>query len=106
MSGRAKELDQNFGIIRQQAAVPRLRNELKVQMLSALYAELVKNLEFSKLSLMREAPLIQIIDRPILPLEFMRVGKLKAMVIGGFLFGFFSLLGLGGKRVWMGLLKD
>jgi hypothetical protein len=41
-----------------------------------------------------------------LPLEFMRVGKLKAMVIGGFLFGFFSLLGLGGKRVWMGLLKD
>jgi uncharacterized protein involved in exopolysaccharide biosynthesis len=100
MSGRAKELDQNFGIIRQQAAVPRLRNELKVQMLTALYAELVKNLEFSKLSLMREAPLIQIIDRPILPLEFKRIGKIKSIIIGGFLFGFFSLLGLTGIKVW------
>jgi uncharacterized protein involved in exopolysaccharide biosynthesis len=105
MSGRAKELDQNFGIIRQQAAVPRLRNELKVQMLGALYSELVKNLEFSKLSLMREAPLIQIIDRPILPLEFKRVKKINSILIGGTLFGFLSLLGLGGKRVWKGMMK-
>ncbi len=105
MSGRAKELDQNFGIIRQQAAVPRLRNELKVQMLSALYAELVKNLEFSKLSLMREAPLIQIIDRPILPLEFYRTSKKKASVAGGLFFGFLCLLGLIGKRVLKGLLN-
>lgn len=105
MSGRAKELDQNFGIIRQQAAVPRLRNELKVQMLTALYSELVKNLEFSKLSLMREAPLIQIIDRPILPLEFTQIGKLKAMVIGGFLFGFLSFLSLGVQKVWKRLVS-
>jgi hypothetical protein len=100
MSGRAKELDQNFGIIRQQAAVPRLRNELKVQMLSALYSELVKNLEFSKLSLMREAPLIQIIDRPILPLEFTRTSKLQSTLYGAIFFGFFSFIYLGWKKVW------
>jgi uncharacterized protein involved in exopolysaccharide biosynthesis len=100
MSGRAKELDQNFGIIRQQAAVPRLRNELKVQMLSALYSELVKNLEFSKLSLMREAPLIQIIDRPILPLEFNRVNRLISTLFGIIIFGLSTLLILGIKKVW------
>jgi uncharacterized protein involved in exopolysaccharide biosynthesis len=105
MSGRAKELDQNFGIIRQQAAVPRLRNELKVQMLTALYAELVKNLEFSKLSLMREAPLIQIIDRPILPLEFYTIRKIKAIAIGGMIFVFLSLLSLLGKQVLKGKMK-
>ena len=105
MSGRAKELDQNFGIIRQQAAVPRLRNELKVQMLTALYSELVKNLEFSKLSLMREAPLIQIIDRPILPLEFYRISKLKAIIIGGMMFGFLCLLSLLAKRVWLSIFE-
>ena len=104
MSGRAKELDQNFGIIRQQAAVPRLRNELKVQMLTALYAELVKNLEFSKLSLMREAPLIQIIDQPILPLEFYSTSKLKTMAIGVMIFVFLSLLCLGGIKVWREIL--
>jgi uncharacterized protein involved in exopolysaccharide biosynthesis len=103
MSGRAKELDQNFGIIRQQAAVPRLKNEMKVQMLSALYAELVKNLEFSKLSLMREAPLIQIIDRPILPLEFTKIKNSKAILIGAFLFSFLTVIVLVGKRELKGL---
>jgi uncharacterized protein involved in exopolysaccharide biosynthesis len=105
MSGRARELDQNFGIIRQQAAVPRLRNELKVQMLGALYSELVKNLEFSKLSLMREAPLIQIIDRPILPLEFSLISKLKATLYGAIFFGFFSFIYLGWKKVWTSILN-
>ena len=100
MSGRAKELDQNFGIVRQQAAVPRLRNELKVQMLTALYGELVKNLEFSKLSLMREAPLIQVIDRPILPLEFTKIRNRDAVLVGGIILGLFSICTLIFKRIW------
>ena len=105
MSGRARELDQNVGIIRQQAAVPRLRNEVKVQMLGALYTELVKNLEFTKLSLMREAPLIQIIDRPILPLEFTRTSKLKGIFFGSILLGFLSFLYLGLIKIWESLKK-
>ena len=98
--GRAQFGDQNMGLIRQQAAVPKLKQEMRVQMLGTLYGELVKNLEFAKLTLMREEPLVQIIDQPILPLPKARLGKLKAMMIGGFLFGFLSLLGLGGKKVW------
>ena len=100
MYSRAQFGDQNMGLIRQQAAVPKLKQEMKVQMLGTLYGELVKNLEFAKLTLMREEPLVQIIDQPILPLPKARLGKLKAMVVGGFLFGFLSLLGLGGRKVW------
>ena len=103
--GRAQFGDQNMGLIRQQAAVPKLKQEMRVQMLGTLYGELVKNLEFAKLTLMREEPLVQIIDQPILPLPKARLGKLKAIVIGGFLFGFLSLLGLGGKKVWKGMIK-
>jgi uncharacterized protein involved in exopolysaccharide biosynthesis len=98
--GRAQFGDQNMGLIRQQAAVPKLKQEMKVQMLGTLYGELVKNLEFAKLTLMREEPLVQIIDQPILPLPKAKLGKLKAMVMGGFLFGFLSIFGLGGKKVW------
>jgi hypothetical protein len=105
MYGRAQFGDQNMGLIRQQAAVPKLKQEMRVQMLGTLYGELVKNLEFAKLTLMREEPLVQIIDQPILPLPKERLGKLKAMVIGGFLFGFLSLLGLCGKRVWKGMME-
>ena len=103
--GRAQFGDKNMGLIRQQAAVPKLKQEMRVQMLGALYGELVKNLEFAKLTLMREEPLVQIIDQPILPLPRARLGKLKAMVLGGFLFGFLILLGLGGKKVWKGILN-
>ena len=94
--GRAQFGDQNMGLIRQQAAVPKLKQEMRVQMLGTLYGELVKNLEFAKLTLMREEPLVQVIDQPILPLPKVRLSKYKAILIGGFLFGFLSLLGLGG----------
>lgn len=103
--GRAQFGDQNMGLIRQQAAVPKLKQEMKVQMLGTLYGELVKNLEFAKLTLMREEPLVQIIDQPILPLPKERLGKMKAIIVGGFLFGFLSLLGLGGKKVWKGMIS-
>jgi uncharacterized protein involved in exopolysaccharide biosynthesis len=103
--GRAQFGDQNMGLIRQQAAVPKLKQEMKVQMLGTLYGELVKNLEFAKLTLMREEPLVQIIDQPIMPLPKARLGKLKAMVVGGFLFGFLSLLGLVGKKVWREMMR-
>ncbi len=102
--GRAQFGDQNMGLVRQQAAVPKLKQEMKVQMLGTLYGELVKNLEFAKLTLMREEPLVQFIDQPILPLPKARLGKLKAIVIGGMVFGFFSLLVLGGKKVWKGMM--
>ena len=103
--GRAQFGDQNMGLIRQQAAVPKLKQEMRVQMLGTLYGELVKNLEFAKLTLMREEPLVQVIDQPILPLPKVRLSKYKAILIGGFLFGFLSLLGLGGKKVWKGMIK-
>jgi hypothetical protein len=103
--GRAQFGDQNKGLIRQQAAVPKLKQEMRVQMLGTLYGELVKNLEFAKLTLMREEPLVQIIDQPILPLPKARLGKLKAILMGGMLFGFLSLISLGGKKILMGLIE-
>jgi hypothetical protein len=83
--GRATFSDQNLSLIRQSAAVPKLKQELRVQMLSTMYGELVKNLEFSKLSLMREEPLIQIIDSPILPLDKTNINRFLSVINGMFL---------------------
>jgi uncharacterized protein involved in exopolysaccharide biosynthesis len=60
---------------------------MDIQILTTMYGELIKNLELSKFTLMREEPLIQIIDKPILPLEKKKAGKLKWIVIGGFICG-------------------
>lgn len=96
---RAQLSDQNLGLVRQQAAVPKIKQELKVQMLSAMYGELIKNLEFSKLALMREEPLIQVIDHPILPLEKKQLGKIKGGILGGVLLFFLTIVYLVLKRI-------
>jgi uncharacterized protein involved in exopolysaccharide biosynthesis len=53
---------------------------------------LVAQLELSKVSLRKETPLVQLIDRPILPLEKDKVGRLISLVLGGFLAGFLTVL--------------
>ncbi len=59
---------------------------------TAIHTELVKNLEVARISLRLEAPLIQIIDVPIFPLEKKKVSRLKGLLLGGFLFGKLTLL--------------
>ena len=68
------------------------RRQVDVQANTAILTQLVAQLELSKVSLRKETPLVQIIDRPILPLEKDKVGRLKSLVLGGFLAGFLTIL--------------
>lgn len=65
--------------------VPSQRRQVDVQANSAIYSEIVKNLEVSKISLRQETPLIQLIDQPVLPLFVDKLSKLKGILTGGFL---------------------
>lgn len=99
MYGRAFLSDQNMGLVRQSAAVPKIKQEMRVQMLSTMYGELIKNLEFSKLALMREEPLIQLIDTPILPLENDKKHTLIYSIIFAFVFSALFVLYFIFKKV-------
>ncbi|EOR94008.1 lipopolysaccharide biosynthesis protein [Arcticibacter svalbardensis MN12-7] len=52
-----------------QRIAPVQRSQFSAETNKALLGELVKNLEMSKIAYRKEAPLIQIVDEPILPLE-------------------------------------
>jgi uncharacterized protein involved in exopolysaccharide biosynthesis len=65
--------------------VPSQRKQVDVQANSAIYTEVVKNLEIARGMLQRETPLIQIIDQPVLPLANDKTGKFKALLTGGIL---------------------
>lgn len=80
--------------------IPSSKKQVDVQANTAILTELVKQSELAKVTLRRETPLIQVLDRPILPLEKKRFGKFKGIVLGGFLFGFFTVLYLVFKRVY------
>ena len=71
---------------------PSAHRQIDVQANTAILTQLVTNLELAKVSLLKETPLIQIIDKPILPLEKEKVGKLKSLILGGFLAGFLTVL--------------
>ncbi len=85
---------------------PSARRQVDVQANTAILTELVKQTELAKVALRKETPLIQVIDRPILPLKKDRVGKAKGIVFGGLLAGFFVVLVLILKRVLSESLKE
>jgi hypothetical protein len=70
---------------------PSARREVDVQANTAILTELVKQAELAKVTLRKETPLIQVIDRPILPLPKERFGKASGFFLGGVL-GVFMLV--------------
>lgn len=83
---------------------PSARRQVDVQANTAILTELVKQTELAKVTLRKETPLIQVIDRPILPLEKDKIGKIKGLVIGGFLGGFLMVFLLVFKFLFKGFL--
>jgi hypothetical protein len=71
---------------------PSKKKQVDVQANTAILTNLVVQLELAKITLRKETPLIQLIDRPMLPLVKEKFGKLKSLFLGGFLAGFFTVL--------------
>jgi hypothetical protein len=83
---------------------PGTRRQVDVQANTAILTQLVAQLELSKVSLRKETPLVQMIDRPILPLEKEKLGRLKSLIFGGFLAGFLTVLYLVFMQLYMKLI--
>lgn len=85
---------------------PSKKRQIDVQANTAILTQLVTQSEISKVALRKETPLIQLIDRPILPLDKIRTGKLKSLIIGGFLGGLFCVLFLIIGRVYKQMIVE
>jgi uncharacterized protein involved in exopolysaccharide biosynthesis len=78
----------------------------RVEVLNAMYLEIVKNLELSKLTLLNQTPIIQIIDKPILPLEEEFKSKTTLGLLGAFLGGFLSLIFFIFRKLFKDALEE
>jgi len=87
----AKVKDINQRIVKASGRLKELQLMRKVEVLNAMYLELIKNLEISKISLLNKTPIIQIIDKPILPLNVEKKSTIVLGLLGVFLGGFLSL---------------
>jgi len=88
----AKVKDINQRIVKASGRLKELQLMRRVEVLNAMYLEIVKNLELSKLTLLNQTPIIQIIDKPILPLEEEVKSKTALGLLGAFLGGFLSIV--------------
>lgn len=85
--------DRNLKVVKMVGKVDLERNKRDIQMLSLMYAEVLKNLEVSKFNLDNQTPFFQPVDQPTLPLEMKKKSKLTFSLIGSFLFcSIFSIL--------------
>lgn len=74
-----------------QRIVPTQKAQFSAETNKTILGQLLQNLELTKLALLQEQPLIQLVDQPVYPLQVSRVGNLKGMIVGGFLFLFLTL---------------
>lgn len=81
---------------------PSTKRQVDVQANTAILTQLVTNLEMAKVTLMKETPLIQVIDKPILPLKKEKIGKLSSLILGGFILSFLLIVYLVIKK----MIKD
>ena len=86
---RIKDINQR--IIKASGRLKELQLMRNVEVLNTMYLELVKNIEVSKLTLLNQTPIIQVIDKPILPLEDTKISILLISVISFFLALFISI---------------
>jgi len=101
----AMEADPNANPALVSLKVPSQKRQVDLQQNTAVYTEVVRNLEASKMSLRKETPLIQIIDKPVLPLKKNRIKEITGMLIGSILSVFIAIAGIGFKKMYNNLMK-
>jgi len=89
-----------------QRIVPSQRSQFSAETNRAILGQLVQNLEMSKMTLLKESPLIQKVDEPIYPLKVDKVGKIKMIVIGAVLCLFLTLIFLVIRRIIFQIIND
>ena len=84
----ARLKDRNLRVINSSGRLNEIQYMRDVQVLNAIYLELIKNTELVKMNLLNETPIIQLIDVPVLPLKHNSRSNLFWAFIFSFL-GFF-----------------
>jgi hypothetical protein len=107
ITGVAVANDNTFGLnpAMNVRRAPSARRQVDVQANTAILTELVKQSELAKVTLRKETPLIQVIDKPILPLKKEQLGKLKGILLGGFLAGLLTVVSIVIRLIFKQAIK-
>jgi len=104
-AAKVSDVTPNLNPTRQvQRTAPTQEAQFSAETNKAILSQLLQNLELSKMALLQEQPLIQLVDTPVYPLKVDRVGKVKGIIIGGFLLVFLTILVLILRRFYQKIM--
>jgi len=95
-------LNPTRGVLR---IAPIQKSQFNAEINKAVLSSLVQNLEMSKLALLKETPLIQVLDQPVYPLPIIKFGKLKGLVLGGLIAAFLTISILACRKILKSILQ-
>lgn len=98
--------DLNMNPSKNVLGVEQLKYQTDIQINTAAYSEIVKNIEVMKLDMAKSEPLIQEIDVPRYPLENDKKGKVKTGIKYGFVMGFLAIFVLCGIHFFQKLNSE
>ena len=91
-AARISDATPNLNPTRQiQRIAPVQKSQFNAEANKEILSELTKNLELSSISLRKETPLIQIIDKPLFPLDSDKRGRLSTALFGGLIAFFITI---------------
>ncbi|WP_257669522.1 Wzz/FepE/Etk N-terminal domain-containing protein [Parapedobacter tibetensis] len=102
----ATDANPNPNRVLQRLRVESQLRTVDVQANGEILKELVANQEMAKITLRHEKPVIQILDRPVLPLDNNRMGWVMAVIIGGFLGGFLNCMVLTLRWIYLDMMAE
>src|SRR3546814_250792 len=92
-AARVSDATPNLNPTRQvQRIGPAQEAQFSAEANKTILSQLLQNLELTKMNMLKEQPLIQLVDQPVYPLKKARMGKAKGIGFGGFFLGFITAL--------------
>lgn len=102
----ASESVPNRNSVRSSVLVKSQKLEIDLEVLSAVYKEVLRELELAKIKHQENIPIIQIVDAPILPLESNKFRKLYLGILSVLIGGFIMVFYLTMKRIFQSVMQD
>lgn len=96
----------NLNPNKQVLRVPIQRSQFHAEANKAILSQMLQNLELAKLDLRHQTPLIQVIDKPIFPLDKERFGRLKGLLLGAISGGILIIIYLAFKKILTGVINN
>ena len=85
--------------------ITELRLQREVAALSAMYAEVLKNVEVADFTVKNKTPFIQVIDTPLAPIQPARLSFLRLILIGIIVGGFIGSALIIARRIYFNTFK-